>query len=46
MKLIPVISLLEKVGGQAVLGRQDSLTTPWHTVRYGLEFKLIKKMFS
>ncbi len=27
----------KKVGGQAVLGRQDSLTTPWLTERHGYD---------
>ena len=26
-----------EVGGQAVLGRQDSLTTPWLTERHGYD---------
>ena len=30
-------SLLEKVGGQAVLGRQLELPTPWLTKRHGYD---------
>ena len=30
-----------KSGGQAVLGRQDLVTTPWHTERHGYDPTLI-----
>ena len=33
----PDISKSEKVGGQAVLGRQNILPTPWLTERHGYD---------
>ena len=31
------LGLLQKVGGQAVLGRQNILPTPWLTERHGYD---------
>ncbi|MBV5475008.1 hypothetical protein KVQ30_27485, partial [Klebsiella pneumoniae] len=34
-----------EVGGQAVLGRQGSLTTPWLTERHGYDPTYLKPLF-
>ena len=37
MFLPPFAAVLEEVGGQAVLGRQNILPTPWLTERHGYD---------
>ena len=37
-----VEALKDEVGGQAVLGRQGSLTTPWLTERHGYDPTSVK----